>query len=174
MNTSLYFQPGHWGLVILPHGGHVQLLAAAGRLALRGPIIILDGGNRCNVYTLARAVGGRTDVLRRVHLSRAFTCYQVAALLEDTPESLHPVIVLDLLSTFYDEAVSVFERRRLLNICLAHLLRLSRGAGLLVSASIPKVASPENVALLETLQAGADGVWSPAPALPVAEPERLF
>ncbi len=174
MNTSLDFQPGRWALVVLPHGGHSQLLAAAGRLACRGPITILDGGNRCNVYTLARAVGGRPEALERITLSRAFTCYQMAALLEDTPAGTAPIILLDLLSTFYDETVSAFERRRLLNGCLTHLRRLSQGAGVVVSVCTPRIASPENDALLAALRAGADGVWSPAPALPIAEPKRLF
>lgn len=174
MNPSMDFLPGRWALLILPHGGHADLLVAAGRLALRGPLTILDGGNRCNVYTLARAVGGRTEVLERITLARAFTCYQMVTLLENTPAGHGPVLLLDLLSTFYDEAVSIFERRRLLNDCLFHLSRLSRSSGVVVSVSLSKAASQENEALLASLAAAADGVWSPPPALPVIEPQRLF
>jgi hypothetical protein len=174
MNTSLDFLPGRWALLVLPHDGHSDLLVAAARLAFRGPVVILDGGNRCNAYTLARAAGGRPEVLGRIFLSRAFTCYQMAALLEDTPAGAAPVLLLDFLSTFYDEAVSAFERRRLLEGCLVELRRLSRGAGVAVSICLPKVASPENGALLASLHAAADGVWLPAPALPAAEPPRLF
>ena len=174
MNTSLDFLPGRWALLILPHGGHADLLIAAARLARRGPVMILDGGNRCNAYTLARAAGGRPEVLGRIFLSRAFTCYQMAALLEDTPAGTAPVLLLDFLSTFYDEAVSAFERRRLLEGCLVQLRRLSRAAGVAVSICPPKIASPENGALLATLRAAADGVWSPPAALPAAGAPRLF
>ena len=174
MDTSLDLPPGRWALLVLPHGGHAGLLFAAARLAEHGPVTILDGGNRCNAYTLARAATGRPEILKRIFLSRAFTCYQVAALLEDTPAGAAPVLLLDFLSTFYDEAVSAFERRRLLEGCLVQLRRLSREAGVAVSVSSPKMASPENGALLATLRAAADGVWSPPPALPAAEPPRLF
>jgi len=174
MNTSLDFLPDRWALLVLPHGDHADLLAAAARLAGRGPVTILDGGNRCNAYVLARAAGGRPELLGRISLSRAFTCYQMAALLENTPAGPAPVLVLDFLATFYDEAVSAFERRRLLAGCLVDLRRLSREAGVAVGVCPPKVASPENGALLAALHAAADGVWSPPPALPAAEAWRLF
>jgi hypothetical protein len=174
MDTSLDFLPGRWALLVLPHGGHAGLLAAAAQLAARGPVVILDGGNRCNAYTLARAAGGRPEILKRIFLSRAFTCYQMAALLEATPQSAAPVLLLDFLATFYDEAVSAFERRRLLEGCLVQLRRLSREAGVAVSICLPAVASPENGGLLATLRAAADGVWAPNPPLPAPEPPRLF
>lgn len=62
----------------------------------------------------------------------------------------------------------------LLESCLVQLRWLSREASVAVSVSPPKVVSPENGALLATLRAAADGIWSPPPALPVAEPPRLF
>jgi hypothetical protein len=116
MNTSLDFLPGRWALLVLPHGGHADLLVAAARLARRGPVTILDGGNRCNAYTLARAAGGRPEVLGRIFLSRAFTCYQMAALIDQTCPGVaracpgadrttldgSPTLVIDLLDTFYD------------------------------------------------------------------------
>ena len=174
MNTSLNFCPGRWALLVLPHFGHTDLLVAAARLAGHGPVMILDGGNRCNAYILARAAGGRPEVLQRIFLSRAFTCYQMAALLEATLESPTPLLLLDFLATFYDEAVSAFERRRLLENCLIQLRRLSRAAGVLVSISPPAVPTPETGVLLASLRAAADGVWAPNPTLPVPEAPRLF
>ncbi len=174
MDTSLDFSPGRLALLVLSHGEHADLLMAAARLAWRGPVTILDGGNRCNAYTLARASGGRPEVLKRISLSRAFTCYQMAALLEATPAGPAPLLLLDFLFTFYDEAVSAFERRRLLEGCLIRLRSLSRAGGVLVSACLPNVASPENHALLSALRAAADGVWDPGPALPAPEAVRLF
>jgi hypothetical protein len=48
-----------------------------------------------------------------VRLSRAFTCYQMLALLAETPAGGPPTLVLDLLDTFYDESVPLHESRRL-------------------------------------------------------------
>lgn len=98
----------------------------------------------------------------------------MAALLESTVEGPTPLLLLDFLATFYDEAVSAFERRRLLEGCLVQLHRLSRAAGVLVSISPPAVPSPENGALLASLRAAADGVWAPDLTLPAPEAPRLF
>jgi len=167
-------RPGGWALLMMPHGGTPELLVAAARLAERGPVTILDGGNRCNAYTLARAARGRADVLMRIHISRAFTCYQMAALLEETPGGSSPIILLDMLATFYDENVPAIERRRLLNGCLGEIRRLGGRAIVVVSAGRAKVPSPESDRLLEMLQAAAGQVWQSEPPLPAPEPQRLF
>jgi hypothetical protein len=156
------------------YGSHAELLMAAARLAQRGPLLILDGGNRCNAYTLARATAGRADLLRRISLARAFTCYQMAALLEETAAGDCPLFLLDFLATFYDEAVSSLERHRLLSGCLDELARLSRTRQVAVSACPPAVPGPENLRLLARLRAAAGGVWENN--LPLAAPQewRLF
>jgi len=78
-------------------------------LALRGPLTILDGGNRFPAYHLIRLIRGRTPdpsaVLQHTFVRRAFTCYQMLVLLEGTPALSQPYILLDLLATFYDEQV---------------------------------------------------------------------
>jgi hypothetical protein len=174
MDTYLDFRPGRWALLVLPHGRHAELLVAAARLAQRGPLLILDGGNRCNAYTLARATGGRADLLQRISLARAFTCYQMAALLEEAPVGDCPLFLLDFLATFYDEAVSAPERRRLLDGCLAQLGRLSRTRGVAVSACLPAVPGSEDLGLLEALRSAAGQVWQSDPPLPAPQPWRLF
>jgi len=174
MNPSIELRTGRWALLVLPHGSHAELLVAAARLAQRGPLLILDGGNRCNAYTLARAAAGRADLLRRISLARAFTCYQMAALLEGTPEGDCPLFLLDFLATFYDEAVSALERGRLLSGCLDELARLSRTRQVAVSACPPAVPGPENLGLLARLRAAAGGVWESDPPLAAPRPWRLF
>jgi hypothetical protein len=116
------------------------MLAAIARLGEGGAVRILDGGNRFNAYTVARAAAGKPEVLNRITVSRAFTCYQVLSLLESTPAVQVPFVVLDLLNTFYDESVQVGERKRLLRVCIAHLERLSG-----LSASQP-AGAPGNIA----------------------------
>jgi hypothetical protein len=155
------------------------------RLACWGPLRLLDGGNRLDVYALnlaiARALGEEaagprgepalTDILERIQLARAFTCYQMAALLTDTPAEGVPTLVMDLLSTFYDENVPAVESQRLLRSCINHLSRLNRSAPVAVSArpGMP-VDRPE---LLEFLTAAAGQIWTLEPE-PVREPPRLF
>ncbi len=135
---------------------------------------VLDGGNRFNAYTVARLLGGRPEVLERITVSRAFTCYQVLALLESTPAMPCAFVVLDLLNTFYDESVQAGERKRLLRACLAQLERLGQSSKGVVSVHPPKVPSQAAVEMLTMLQAKSqDTIFiQPEPAAP--EPLRLF
>jgi hypothetical protein len=149
------------------------------RLVCQGALRLLDGGNRFDVYrcnlAIGHALGGQTAdlpaALERIHLRRAFTCYQLVALLKETPTQPVPTLVLDLLSTFYDENVSAAESLRLLRICLAHLQRLNRLAPVAISVRPgPPDSRPE---LLEAVLEAAGQVWTLEPNLP-APPPRLF
>lgn len=179
MNELLNPLPGNLLLVVAPHAGGEIMLELIARLACQGALRLVDGGNRFDVYrcnlAVARALGGRTAalpaVLERIHLARAFTCYQMEALLKETPAEPIPTLVLDLLSTFYDESVSTDESLRLLQACLLHLQRLNRLAPVAVSARPgPLDSRPE---LLATLQACAGQVWTLEAHRPVPPP-RLF
>jgi hypothetical protein len=176
VNTLLNPVPGDLLLVMAPHAIMWDLIA---RLACRGTLRLLDGGNRFDVYrcnlAIGRALGGQTAelplILDRIRLARAFTCYQLVALLKETPTQAVPTLVLDLLSTFYDENVSAEESLRLLRDCLAQLRRLNRLAPVAVSARPgPPESRPE---LLEVLLDAAGQVWTLEPDLP-APPARLF
>ncbi len=64
---------------------HPAVLEQAARLALKGPLQILDGGNCLDLYGLARHLR-RLDthvesLLQRIQVARPFTCYQMATLL---------------------------------------------------------------------------------------------
>ena len=140
------------------------MLELAAQLAVQGGLRALDCGNRFNVYPVGRAIRRHTtrvnETLERISLSRAFTCYQVLALLEETPEETCPTLVLDLLATFYDEDVKLPESRRLLGRCLGPLRRLSRLAPVVVSACPPKaMVSAERIGLLEALRDSASVLW---------------
>ena len=120
-----------------------QMAAAPGVDILR----VIDAGNWFNAYTVAtrlRQLANRsiqtsiTPFLQRIQVARAFTCFQVAALLQEaaaqtTPVS-GPVLVLDILGTFHDENVGYAERLRLLRSCLPTLGILRQGGPVLVSA----------------------------------------
>jgi len=174
METNIELRTGSWLLVVGPRAICPTLLALTARLAEAGPVRVLDGGNRFNAYTVARAARGRSDVLNRITVSRAFTCYQVLSLLESTQAIQFPFVVLDLLSTFYDESVQIGERKRLLRACISHLERLEQAAGGVVSIHPPAVPSQAAVELLGLLQASAVDTFFVQPVAPAPEPMRLF
>ncbi len=151
------------------------LLELTARLALLAEVRVLDGGNCFNVYTVAQNLRRRTPhveaALRRIRVARAFTCYQVVALLQTTPASPTPTLALDLLATFQDESVPLDERRRLLQMSIAELRRLSRQGQVLVSAHPRPCASIAE--LHQMLEDAAERVWRLEPAPPVA-PVHLF
>ena len=180
MDDITDIRPGRWTLLVLARGMHAPLLSNLYRLVERGPLTVLDGGNRFNAYLVARGARGQSELLERITVSRAFTCYQMLSLLETTsasrPAALpRPILVLDMLNTFYDESVRVHERRRLLTGCIAHLDRLSQPAGGAVTVHPPAVPSPAAIEFVRMLESHAADVWlpeqEPAPALP---PPRLF
>jgi hypothetical protein len=174
MITSIKPKTGSWVLLVGPRSVNSTMLNAIARLGEGGFLRVLDGGNRFNAYKVARAARGRPDVLNRITVSRAFTCYQVLSLLESTPAIQVPFVVLDMLSTFYDESVQIGERKRLLRACITHLERLEQGAGGVVSVHPPAIPSQTAVELLGQLQASAVDTYFIQPVAPAPEPMRLF
>lgn len=141
-------------LVISPRAARTQMLEMAAMLSLRGTLRVFDGGNSLDVYRIARSIRRRTprveEALERIHLSRAFSCYQMVALISDAPIGTAPLLVCDLLGTFYDENVTLKEAHRLLEICLRHLRRLSLEAVVVISARPPRL-NPDRLELLDRL-----------------------
>jgi hypothetical protein len=166
---------GGWILLVGPHQVNAAMLQAIARLGQAGQVRVLDGGNRFNAYTVARLARGRPQVMDRITVSRAFTCYQVRSLLESTPASAGPFAILDLLNTFYDESVQAGERKRLLRACLTHLERLGWSCGGAASVYPPKVPSQVALEMLAMLQeASADTFFIQPLAAASPEPLRLF
>ncbi|MAU00643.1 MAG: hypothetical protein CL608_26155 [Anaerolineaceae bacterium] len=128
---------GELGLVIGPRAERLQMLELSAVLALRGTVRVLDGGNSYNALYLARYIRRHTvhltETLNRISVARAFTCYQMVTLLQETPISPTPTLVLDLLATFSDESIDLRESVRLLRLAIAHLQRLCRLAPVVVS-----------------------------------------
>lgn len=110
----------------------------------------------------------------RIRVARAFTCHQVLALLADAPATAQPFVVLDLLNTFYDEAIRLGERMLLLRGCIEQLKRLERSAGGLVSVHPPAVPSQEALDLLSVLERAIPQTYYAQPPAPLAEQMRLI
>jgi hypothetical protein len=157
-------------LVVAPHAGMPLMVESAARLALNGSVRVLDCGNRFNVYPVAQAVRRLTsrleETLSHISLSRAFPCYQVLTLLEETSARPVATLVLDLLATFLDENVTFEESRRLLQLGIGHLERISRNAPVVVSVKPLLSLSADRKPLLEMLkEAAAETVQFEAPHL---------
>jgi hypothetical protein len=176
MDNTLQLSPRQLHLVLAPHRAQRQMMTVlTARLALTGQVRLVDAGNCFDGYGLARQLRQQTSywqkALERVSVARAFTCYQVETLLTESVTDFAPVLVLNLLDTFYDENVKLQERLRLLKVSLAELRRLCRAASVAVSASLPSRDQPGE--LLAILESAAGQVWSFEEPQPV-EPLRLF
>ena len=167
----------HLLVLVAPHAAGTLMLELAARLSLNGRLRVLDGGNRFNIFPVARTIRRYTaelsGALTRIQLSRAFTCYQMAAMLAETPADGLPTLVVDFLSTFYDESVSLAESQRLLEGCMPHLKRLSWQAPLVVSVKPPTPLCAERQLLVELLQEQASQSWTLEP-LPAPAPQMLW
>jgi hypothetical protein len=148
----------------------------AARLALNGPLTVLDGGNRFQAYRVAQLLRQQTtqvdSAAKRLFIRRAFTCYQVLALLEDTPALRQPYLLLDMLATFYDEQVNEREARRLLQACLRQVERLRQCAPVVMTLAPPLVA--ERAFLIEQVCARAERVLIQDAPIPPASQLALF
>lgn len=157
MNTLPVLHSKEWNLIISPP--HTRMLIAIAHIAYHAELTILDCGRQFDSSVVARAARGRHDVIDRIKVQRAFTCYEAVKLIERLPGANAPVIVLDFLSTFQDENVKTQSRRYLLEVSIRHFQRVSRGAGLAVSVDSPS-PSPDSIHLFERLRAAAPNVSS--------------
>jgi hypothetical protein len=166
-------------LVVAPRAARPLVFDMIARLALRGDLQVLDGGNCFNAYLCSRNLARLVrflpaessltleSALKRIRVARAFTCYQMQAMLHDTPPASLPTLALDLLSTFYDENVRDEESTRLLRSCVDRLLELSRRAPVVITASPGPPKGSQRAGLLEILQAAAAEIWTVEDSSPV-------
>ena len=176
IDHPLQLSPRQLHLALAPHRAQRQMMTIlTARLALTGRVRLVDAGNCFDGYGLARLLRQQTSAwqqaLERVSVARAFTCYQVETLLTELVADFSPVLVLNLLDTFYDENVKLGERTRLLQVSLAELRRLCSAASVAVSTCYPTREQPTE--LLEMLASAAGQVWSYEEPEPL-EPLRLF
>lgn len=163
---------GQVSLLISPSITLPYLMEIIAKLAIQNQVLILDGGNCFDGYTLTRALRSNTAdlqaVLERILLSRIFTCYQMATMLETCPCEQKPLLVLDILSTFLDENVKLSIRKQLFRNCLAHLQHLSQTAPVFVWARYRSSVVIDDGGMLDTLKDSADAIWhfeTPEPAV---------
>ncbi|MDR3572994.1 MAG: hypothetical protein P4L50_03990 [Anaerolineaceae bacterium] len=155
-----------------------RLLDLAARLAIQGQLLILDCGNRANPQPLVRELRRLTrdpvQALGNIRMARAFTCYQVTALLEEQANQpiQQPVLIFDLLATFYDESVPYREGRRLLELSLGCMTHIRQFAPLLASSRPPPAEYPERISFLEMVCSRSD-VTRMEEVLALPQPQQL-
>lgn len=165
-------------VIAAAHAAREEMLALVAHLARRGSLRVFDGGNRFNAYIVARHLRRLntpqiSEALQNIHLARAFTCYQMTALLEEASAPSFPTLVLDLLNTFYDESAPLEERRRLAYRCAQQLKRLAQCAVVVVSLRPPQPPIQDGTGLQQIIEAVAEKVWRQE-ALSPPLPPRLF
>lgn len=151
-------------------------LYMASQALLRGiPVAVVDGTNRFDAYYIAefarkvtsqRLVKRRVtpeQLLRRIYIARAFTCYQMeATITERLPEFLRktgtPIaIILGLLDTFYDDQAPLFEVQASIGRVIAALHRLKEDNIAVLLASVDmKLESKERNQLLPRVLSAMD------------------
>jgi len=167
------------GKLYMLHGSpavfRLSLSAAAHVLLQKVPLTLVDGTNRFDLYYLAEFArrfgmryGGVTpeEILGRIFISRAFTCYQMEALITDrlpafVRHSGSPIVMIfGLVDTFYDEQAPLFEVRGSLRRVLTSLHTLKRdGVSVLLASAHTVPATPARNGLIPMVAAGMDRVF---------------
>ena len=147
------------------------------REAMCNPVLVLDTGNCFNPLRLTHNIRKQTlkveETLARIQVARAFTCFQVVTLLEETRDPKGPVFILRLLTTFVDEMISVYERLRLLKQVDRQIERLRGSAIVKVMIRNSSFQDEPLVMWFSSWQAKADEITYPEVRLQ-SEPPTLF
>lgn len=144
MKKYLGLQPGYWSLHILPPNSSEILSFGAATFAEYSPLIVLDCGRQYGVSAIAHAVHRQEEVADPTDIQRGFSCSETARLLQEIPAGKTPILILDLLSTFFDDSSNTNTRKSHFVSVLFHLRRLSRGAGLAVMVPSPPASFDAN------------------------------
>lgn len=151
-------------------------LSAAAHVLLSGvPITLVDGTNHFDVYYIAEfarrmaSSGGPSpeELLNNIFVSRAFTCYQMEAVITERlpafvlKKSSPVAIIFGLLDTFYDEQASLSDVRAGVRriIGALHQLKQAKISVLLASLDV-KPASKERSALFPQVCSAMDEVYA--------------
>jgi hypothetical protein len=161
MDILPVLKTGKWIALYAPDAALTESMTLIADLGLRGAVTILDSGNHYRPYQVATLLRRKTvDVsttANRLFSRRAFTCYEMNTLLSSTPSQQGPYVILDLLSTFYDDHVQLPEACRLLDLCLGQIQRLALSSPVVVTLASP--LTDERAFLLERVCQKADEVF---------------
>jgi len=176
MNILPVLKTGKLIVLYTSDAAREESMALIAELGLRGPVTILDGGNRYKPYQVALLMRRKTvnisTAANRLFSRRAFTCYEMNTLLGTTPSLQQPYVILDLLNTFYDDHVPIREACRLLKLCLNQINRLQTSAPVVVTLAPALVE--ERAFLIEQVCEKADQVLTLEVSAPQITQPALF
>jgi hypothetical protein len=136
-----------------------QLPAQIGGLSSN--VVFIDGGNTFRLYQVARLAQlhhlNPKQALDRIHISRAFTAYQMTSLIlehlknavEKTNAKL--VIIADIAGLFLDKDISDEEAKRVYSQVTAYLQNFARENQLILIATYPARYNDSRNLYLQTL-----------------------
>jgi hypothetical protein len=173
------FKAGPPGKLYCLHGAgsvfRLSLSAAAHVLLSGVPITLVDGTNHFDVYYIAEfarrtaSAGGPSpeELLNNIFISRAFTCYQMEAVIAERLPAFvlkkhSPVVVIfGLLDTFYDEQAPLYDVRAGVRRVIGALRQLKQAKVSVLLASLDtRPASKERSALFPQLCNAMDEVYA--------------
>jgi len=148
----------------------ISLRMAASAMAQGSSVAVVDGCNRFNVHLLSRFARERRldpdEFLRRIFISRGFTCYQIEqAVSSRLPLFLESIgsniaMIFGLLDTFYDEQASFREVQQILRRLLGTLQDIkTNGVSVLLACTEWNVLPKERNQLFTTLKTGMDTIY---------------
>ncbi len=149
---------------------NLSLRMAAYAMTQGSSVAVVDGCNRFNVHLLSRFARERRidpdEFLRRIFISRGFTCYQmeqaVGSRLPVFLESIgsNVAMIFGLLDTFYDEQASFREVQQILRRLLGTLQEIkASGVSVLLACTEWNVLPKERNQLFTTLKTGMDTIY---------------
>jgi len=130
--------------------------------------VFIDGGNAFDVYQVSDYASilqlDRDAVLRRIKVSRAFTCYQLVNLIiEKLPgllrdEKVRLVVIANFLDMFMDPEIDLKEAKQTVNFLSGSLIRLARENNVAVVLTCPTSKSDREPPLRQFLTSRAQVV----------------
>jgi len=128
---------------------------------LSSSVIFIDGGNTFRLYHVSRLAQihhmDPQQVLKRIYLSRAFTAYQMTALimehLKDAVEKYNAkiVVISDVAALFLDKDISEEEAKSVYNQVIAYLQNFAREKQIILIATCPTHQNSSRSSYLQAL-----------------------
>jgi len=135
---------------------------------LGSDVVFVDGGNTFRLYQVARLAQlhqlNPREVLERIYISRAFTAYQMTALImEKLKETVKKydaklVIISDIAGLFLDKDIPDEEARRIFSQVNAYLSTFAKENQLILIATYPPHQDTRRNNFLHTLTCGRANV----------------
>jgi len=135
---------------------------------LGSDVVFVDGGNTFRLYQVARLAQlhqlNPREVLERIYISRAFTAYQMTALImEKLKETVKKydaklVIISDIAGLFLDKDIPDEEARRIFSQVNAYLSTFAKENQLILIATYPPHQDTRRNNFLHTLTCGRASV----------------